>query len=175
MKFTAYEIAISALSCALATVLLTVGTYVPLLLFTGYLFGSVALMMPLCKGSYKGFVIAYLATVILTLVFNGFNFFDVLPFAVFFGLHPLVNELQLKTKINVWLACFLKALWFDGAMYLTWWLVFEATTSIPFVDQYFLPILLIVGTAFFVFYDSTMYRCRGVVNKTMERLHKKGR
>ena len=46
MKFTAYEIAISALSCALATVLLTVGTYVPLLLFTGYLFGSVALMMP---------------------------------------------------------------------------------------------------------------------------------
>ncbi|MBQ9730260.1 MAG: hypothetical protein IJV80_05560 [Clostridia bacterium] len=173
MKFTAYEIALSALSCALATILLTLGTYIPVLLFTGYLFGSIALMLPLAKGTYKGFVLAYLATVVLTLIFNGFNFFDVLPFAVFFGLHPLVNELQLKTKINVWLACFVKAVWFDGTMYLVWRFIFESTTAIPFVDKYFIPILIVVGTAFFVFYDFTLYRCRGVVNKTVERFIKK--
>lgn len=172
-KITAYEVALSALSCALATILLTLGVYVPFLLFTGYLFGGAALMLPLAKGYIRGNVFAYIATCILTLIFTGFNIFDVLPFIVFFGLHPLVNELQLKTKINVWVASLIKAVWFDGAMYLVWRFVFDMTTSIPFIDKYIIPILLVGGTAFFIFYDFTMYRCRGLVNKAVARYLKK--
>ena len=169
-RLTSYEIALSSLSCAIATLLLTVGVYSEILLFTGYLFGSVALMLPLAKKSYRGFVMAYLATCVLSLLFNASRFWDLLPFIMFFGLHPLVNELQLKIKINRWVACAIKALWFDLSMYIVWRFVFSMTTSVAFVDQYIIPILLIGGTAFFVFYDYLAYQCRAVVNVTVKRL-----
>lgn len=172
-KISAYEVALSALACALATIMLTVGMYSAILLFTGYLFGCIALMMPLAKKSYTGYALAYIATCLLSLIFNAAGFFDLLPFILFFGLHPLVNELQLKIKINRWLACGIKALWFDGTMYLIWKFVFGMTTTIPIIDQYILPVILIGGTLFFVVYDNMMYKWRYAVNTLVSRITKK--
>ena len=59
-------------------------------------------------------------------------------------LPALINELQLKTKINRWVACFVKAVWFDGTMYLVWRFVFGMTTTIGFIDQYIIPIILMM-------------------------------
>lgn len=171
-KITSYEIALSALSCAMSTILLVVGVYSEILLFTAYLFGCIALMLPLAKKSYIGYVLSYMATCILSLLFGAAKFLDLLPFIMFFGLHPLVNELQLKTKINRWVACFLKAIWFDGTMYVIWRFVFVITTDIPLLDMYILPIILIVGTAFFIAYDYLMYRWRGTVNTLVARITK---
>jgi len=172
-KISAYEIALSALACAIATIFLTVGVYSTILLFTGYLFACIALMLPLAKKSYLGYALAYVATCILSLIFNVSGIFDLLPFILFFGLHPLVNELQLKSKINRWLACGLKALWFDCTMYVVWRFVFGMTTTIPFVDQYIVPILLIGGTAFFIAYDYLMYKWRYAVNALVKRITRK--
>jgi hypothetical protein len=172
-KLTAYEIALSALACAIAVIFLTIGVYTEVLLFTGYLFACVALMLPLSKQCYLGYVLAYIATCLLTLVFISFRFWDLLPFIMFFGLHPLVNELQLKIKINRWVACAIKALWFDATMYLTWRFLFGMTTTVAFVDKLIIPIILIGGSAFFVLYDYLTYRCRGIVNVTVHRISKK--
>ncbi len=172
-KITSYEIALSALACAIATVFLTIGVYSEILLFTGYLLSCVALMLPLAKESYRGYLLAYIATCLLAFIFNASRFWDLLPFVMFFGLHPLVNELQLKIKINRWLACVIKALWFDLTMYLIWRFVFAMTTTIPFIDAYILPIILIVGSAFFVVYDYLTYTWRAAVNRMVQRLNKK--
>lgn len=171
-KVSASQIALSALSCALATIFLTVGSYSEILLFTGYLFSTIALMLPLAKKSYAGALLAYAATCILALLFNLARFWDVLPFLMFFGLHPIVNELQLKLRVNRWLACAVKALWFDGTMYVVWRFVFAMTTTIPFVDKYIIPILLVGGTAFFVAYDYLTYKWRAVVNNLVYRINK---
>lgn len=172
-KISAHEIALSALSCALATLLLTIGVYSEILLFTGYLFSCIALMLPLARKSYVGFTLSYVATSLLSFLFNPARFFDLLPFVMFFGLHPLVNELQLAKKINRWVACACKALWFDVTMYLVWKLVFGATTSLPALDQYMVPIILIFGSAFFVFYDYIMYKWRYTINLLVKRITKK--
>lgn len=172
-KISAHEIALAALSCALSTILLTVGVYSEILLFTGYLFGCIALMLPLAKGSYRGYALSYAATCILSFFFGAGRFLDLLPFVMFFGLHPLINELQLKTKINRWVACFVKALWFDGTMYVIWRFVFAVTTEIAFLDAYFLPILLVFGTAFFIFYDYAVYKWRAAVNVLVARITRK--
>ena len=172
-RLSAYEIALSALACAAATIMLTIGVYSTVLLFTGYLFACIALMMPLAKKSYVGYALAYAATCILSLIFNVARFFDLLPFIMFFGLHPLINELQLKIKINRWLACGIKALWFDATMYVIWRFVFEMTTTVSFIDQYIIPILLIGGTAFFVAYDYFMYQWRTAVNSLVKRIAKR--
>ena len=169
-KISSHEIALSALACAIATIFLTVGIYSAILLFTGYLFACIALMLPLAKQSYRGYVLAYLATCLLAVIFNVAGFFDLLPFIMFFGLHPLVNELQLKTKINRWVACVIKAVWFDSTMYVIWKFVFAMTTTIPFVDQYIFYIILIVGTPMFVGYDYLMYKWRFAVNMLVKRI-----
>ena len=172
-KISAYEIALSALASAIATVCLTIGVYSAILLFTGYLLACIALMLPLAKKSYAGFTLAYLSTCILALIFNASRFFDLLPFIMFFGLHPLVNELQLYTKINRWGACAVKALWFDFTMYVIWRFVFGMTTTVAFLDEYILPILLVGGTAFFVAYDYAMYKWRYAVNSLVKRITRK--
>ncbi len=171
-KITSYEIALSGLSCAIATILLTVGIYSELLLFTGYLLGCVALMLPLAKQSYIGYALSYVATCILSFIFNAGRFLDLLPFVAFFGLHPLVNELQLKTKINRWVACAVKALWFDAAMYLLWRWVFSVTTGFVFLDEYILVFILTGGSLFFIFYDYAMYTWRAWVNNAVARITK---
>ncbi len=172
-KLNSYEIALSAMAAAIATVFLTIGVYSEILLFSGYLFACIALMLPLSKGSLRGYTFAYVVTCVLALIFNTARFFDLLPFIMFFGLHPLVNELQLKIKINRWLACGIKALWFDVTLYVIWKFLFGMTTSIPFVDRFIVPIILVVGTVFFVFYDYLMYRCRATVNALVKRIYKK--
>ena len=130
-------------------------------------------MLPLAKQSFRGFALSYIATCILAFIFNASRFWDLLPFIMFFGLHPLVNELQLKTKLNRWVACFLKALWFDGTMYVVWRFVFSMATTIAFVDKFIIPIILIGGTLFFVAYDYLMYKWRAVVNVMVNRISKK--
>lgn len=172
-KITAYEIALSALACALATVLVTVGVYTEVLLFTGYLFASVALMLPLAKRSYIGYILAYVATCVLSLVFTSFRIWDVLPFMLFFGLHPIINEWQLKTKLNRWIWFVIKAIWFDGAMYFTCAVLFQITTEAAWLEQWLLPIILVAGTAFFWLIDYMEFRCRALVNMLVKRLSKK--
>jgi hypothetical protein len=172
-KLSSYDIALSALACALSVLFNVVGAYSEILLFTGYLLSAVALMLPLSRKSYGGYALAYVGASALSLMFASARFWDVVPFIVFFGLHPLVNELQLRTKINTWMACFIKAVWFDFTMYLVWSILFEATTVNPLLKQYLLPIILVVGTAFFVFYDYTMYRARILVNNLANRFLRK--
>lgn len=173
-RLSSYDIALSALACAIATIFLTLGVYSSFLLFTGYLLSCVALMLPLAKKSFWGFGLAYVATGVLSFIFNAGRFWDLLPFLMFFGLHPLVNELQLKIKINRWVACAVKALWFDVTMYLIWRFVFGMTTNVSFLNSSnIIWILLVAGSAFFVLYDYLMYKWRAVVNATVRRIGKK--
>jgi hypothetical protein len=173
-KISAQEIALSALSAALATVFLTLGTITPVLLFTAYLVACISLMLPLSRGSYLGYLFAYAVTGLLTLLFCGAGFiFDLLPFLLFFGLHPLVNELQLKFRWKKWIAFALKAAWFEGAMYIAWRFTFDMTTAIALPHEVVILLLVLVGTAFFYFYDYTTFKCRANVNLLVNRLLRK--
>ncbi len=173
-RITAHEVALAGISTAIATISLAVGNITAVLLFTGYLVASVALSLPLAKGSYVGYALAYVATVLLTLLIIGTGgyFIDLLPFILFFGIHPLLNELQVKYRINRWLALIVKTVWFDGAMLLFWWLIVQ-TTGVTWLDAYALPIILIGGSTLFFFYDRTFFRLRIVVYALVKRISKK--
>ena len=172
-KISAYEVALSALSCALATVFLVVGTITPILLFTAYMVSCVALMLPLTKQFYLGYFLAYIATVLLSILFCGAAFLvDLLPFALFFGLHPLMNELQMKWGMNKWLAFFIKVVWFDGALAFICWFMLELTAASTVLGAYAIPIVLIVGAVYFFFYDYAMFRIRTKIEILVKRIHK---
>ncbi len=168
-RLSAYEIALSAVACAVATLALTLGALYPPMRFTGYLFGCLAIMLPLACGYYWGAVLCYLGGALLALIFSGFRFFDLIPFGIFFGMHPIVNALQKKYKFNKYLSYVCKAVWFDFSAYLTWRLVFAMNTAIPFLDKYIIPIILVLGTLFFIAYDILIFRTQEAVDSAVQK------
>ena len=176
-----FEIALSAIACAAATVALTVGSYVDVLLAAGYILAIFSLMIPLTKGFVWGNVLAFIGACLLTFVFCGFAVVYILPFIAFFGLHPLINFLERKyvKKLPLKIACFLaKAVWFDLAMWLMWTMVLvpffgvESATWYPFVSQYFFLVLFLGGTVFFAAYDYMIVLCQRSANIAVARIRR---
>ncbi len=176
-----FEIALSAISCAVVALALTLASYVSFLMAAGYLLAVFALMVPLAKDLFWGEILAFLGGLLLALLFGGFAFYmNLLPFAAFFGLHPVVNRLQMKyVKKKAWYApaFLLKAAWFDGAMLLIWFtlagvLGFQSAMWYDWVKQYLYLVAFLGGTLFFAFYDAMMFLCQISVNKIIARIRR---
>lgn len=175
-----FEIALSAIACAVAAVSLTVGSYVDVLLATGYILAVFALMVPLSKEFVWGAALAFLGAVLLSFMFCGFSVIKLLPFLAFFGLHPIANFLQKKFVKNKWLylpVFLVKALWFDAAMLLCWFVLLPVMGGsehswYPYAEQYLYLIVFLGGTLFFAAYDFMMFLCQKSVNKIVFRIRR---
>ena len=176
MKGKSFEIALSAVACALAVIFLVFGAYVPMFDLSAYMFSTIALMLPLAKRFYMGGFMAYLATALLTLLISGGNFVYVLPFAMFFGLHGLANSLQLKYSINKYLALIIKIIWFDISLAIMYKFTQLFMTDSDLVTEYIIKYIYIaiplLGSAFFVFYDWLIMRAQNIVNIFVSRYKK---
>lgn len=176
-----FEIALSAISCAVSVVMLLVGFWSDILLASGYLFSTVALMVPLSKQFYRGGALAYLGTVILAIVMGAAaKFWDLVPFIMFFGLHPLLNALQLKFNVNKWLALAVKTVWFDFTLWVAYILIFGGVLGgshsdnafYEFMNRYIYWFIFVGGTLIFFPYDYLIFKMQGTVNKLVYRIKK---
>ena len=175
-----FEIALSAISCAVAVVLLLVGLWSDILLASGYLFAMVALMVPLSKQFYRGGALAYLGTVILAIILGAVaRFWDLVPFIMFFGLHPLINSLQVKFNINRWIALAVKTVWFDFTLWVAYLLIFggvlggaEGGAFYDFVNKFIYLFIFVGGTVILFPYDYLMFKMQITVNKLVFRIRK---
>lgn len=181
-KYTkSFEIALSAISCAVAVIFLLLGFWSDVLLATGYVLGIAALMIPLSKQFYLGGFLAYAGTVILTVILGAAaKFWDLVPFIMFLGLHPLINALQLKFNVNKWLALAVKTVWFDFTLWVAYILLFggilggaHADNSFyAFVNRYIYWFIFLGGTLIFFPYDYLIFKIQGTVNKIIYRIRK---
>lgn len=178
-----FEIALSGISCAVAAVALSLGimTGLGVLTATGYLIAVIALMVPLSKQFFRGGFLAYLGTVILAVVLGAaVKFWDLVPFAMFFGLHPLANALQIRFKINRWLALAIKAVWFDCTLIVGYYLVFGGMlggTLFPeqvyeVINRYIFLLIFTVGTVGFFIYDYLVFKCQILINRIVFKIKK---
>ncbi len=176
-----YQIALAAISCAFAAGALTLGSYVDVLLGAAYVVALIALMVPLAENFVWGDALCYLATLFLTFLFCGFSFLYLVPFAVFFGLHPLANYLQkrfVKKKPLFFVIEAVKAAWFDLSMWLSFRLVFVPVFGLteafwyPFAEKYFFLVLFLGGTVFFALYDALVFYAQRCVNAVLRRIRK---
>ena len=175
-----FEIALAAIACAVAAIALTLGCYVDFLLAAGYLIAVFALMIPLAKGQILGYCLAFAGAVILSFLFTGFvlGIMQILPFLVFFGLHPLANYLQKKyVGKPLWhvVVFLVKAVWFDLSLWLAWvvldeFLGLSAMTWYDFVAQHFYLILFVGGTAVFALYDYMIFLCQNAADGAVRRI-----
>lgn len=173
-----FEIALSAIACAFATVALTVGSYVDVLLAAGYLLALYALMIPLSKEFIWGNALAFLGASLLAFLFNIGGILRLVPFMIFFGIHPLVNFLQKKyVKIlPVHIAIFfVKALWFDGVLLFLWFILgplfgIDQLTIYPYMQDYLYYVVFFGGTVVFAAYDYMIFLCQRSVNAVVRRI-----
>ena len=175
-----FEIALAAIACAVAALALTLGSYVRFLLAAGYLIAVFALMVPLSKGQVVGYALAYAGAVVLSFLFTGFvlGIMQILPFVVFFGLHPVANYFQKKYVRNSFVhgAIFLgKAVWFDFSLWLAWvvlegFLGLKEMTWYPFVSEHFFLVLFLGGTIFFALYDYMIFLCQRAADNAVRRI-----
>lgn len=176
----AKQIALSAISCAFATAALTLGNYVDVLFGAAYVLAVLSLMLPLAADSVWGDALCFAATLLLSFFTCSFFFPRLVPFAVFFGLHPLANYLQkkyVKRKPLLLLCELCKAVWFDLAMWLSFSLLagilgLESAFWYDTVMKYFYLILFLGGTLFFAIYDVLIFYCQKSVNAVLARLRK---
>ena len=175
-----FEIALSGISCAIAAGALSLGILSGWLVATGYLIGIIALMLPLSKQFFKGGLLAYLGTVILAVVLGAaVKFWDLVPFAMFFGLHPLLNALQIRFKVNRWLALAVKALWFDCTLIAGYFLIYViGGASLPEPVEAVITgwrlyvIIFTAGSVLFFIYDYLVFKMQILVNKLVFRIKK---
>lgn len=176
-----FELALSAISCAVAVIFLMLGFWSDVLLASGYLLGIIALMVPLSKQFLRGGFLAYAGTVILALIMGAAaRFWDLVPFIMFFGLHPLVNCLQVRFKINKWLALAVKTIWFDLTLWVAYILIFDGVLGgamadnavYSFVNNYIYWFIFVGGTLIFFPYDYLIFKTQIGVNKLVYRIRK---
>lgn len=178
MRKRSFQIALAAVSCALATVFMAIGLNIPAAFASGYLFASIALMLPLAKDMRLGGFLAYAATSLLCLLFGGIQqFYKFVPFLAFFGLHPLVNYLEHRHGWNRWLVGAVKTIWFVGVMELSWWL-FDRVLAIElpyaWMNTWIWLLIAVGGAVFFIFYDWLMMRCQKLVDFYVSKVDRTG-
>lgn len=176
-----FEIALSGISCAIAVLFLSLGILSGWLLATGYFMGIIALMLPLSKEYFRGGFFTYVCTCILTVIMGAAaKFWDLVPFIMFFGLHPIVNALQVKYKFNRWIALLVKAVWFDCMLIASYHLVFGGVvggTLFPesvydVINKYVYLFIFTLGSAMFVVYDFLVFRSQIAVNMLVARIRR---
>ena len=165
-------VVLSALSSAFATISLVVGSYFPNLSLAAAFTASVFMMLVLVKRSYKGGIMAYLSTVILSGIFTGFfTRWDALfPFIIFMGLHPLVNVFLEDKKVNKIVAIIAKDIWFVVSLTLMHLLTKVYIGDNEFINTYIYPILIVGGALIFPLYDYMMEWFFKTLENIMKRL-----
>lgn len=169
-----FEIALSAIACAFAAAFLMLGSLNPFLLATGYLIATFALMVPLSKDFVWGAALCYLAAGLIALPLC---LWKIVPYFVFFGLHPIVNYLQRRfvkrTPLKV-VCLAVKAVWFDFAMWLSYYVLttMAGFTFPDWIAQFFFYAIFIGGTLFFFVYDIMIFYCQRSADIAIRRIRR---
>ena len=174
-----FQIALAGISCGAAFAALLLGYYVYWILATAYIVAQVALMVPLSKQFYVMDVLAYVATVILALLVGGLvgRWWEFIPFVMFFGLHPLANSLQLKYRVNRWVALAVKMVWFDAMLFVMYYALgsfmgLDSSTFWQTINDYVWIIILVAGSLFLWLYDYVMFKVQIWINMLVYRIKK---
>lgn len=170
MRIDSKGIALSAVSTALAVVLLIFGAYFETFDLSCLFLASLCMMLPLYKKYYPGAFLSYVATSLLALLLTAGRFQVVIPFAMFFGLHAIANELQLKFNVNKIVAFIVKEIWFLGTLAVMYFFTKMFVSDNEVFEKYMPYIIFIGGALFFPLYDILIFRFKKMLDVLLKRL-----
>lgn len=169
---TSKIISLSAVTTAFSVIFLAFGAYVDVMDLSCLFMASVMMMLPIAKKSVKCAFLTYGATAILSLLVTmGSGKFSMpILYALFFGLHPILNFLEKEKKLNKVLMFIVKDVLFVGSLALMYF-VFTLFVDLPdFIVDYAIYVILIGGAIVFIAYDFIMKRFQYLTDNLIFRL-----
>lgn len=149
--YTSKKIALAGISSAMATFLLVVSVYVPMIDTTCKMLASLALLLSVSKNNHRCAVLAYLATSILGLILTG-NIIHVLQFALFFGFHPILISILNQAQAPKMMKTIIKLIYANIALYIVYLIVGFTLDFLSFELTYLN--FAIVASFVFLIYDN---------------------
>ncbi len=163
-------IAVSSLATALGVVFLTMGAYFQSFDLSALFMSSLMIMLPLTKNSFKGAFLTYFATGLLVFLFAMSRFYIAILYFAFFGLHPIVNFIQLRKGKKLWFLYPIKCLWMIGVCFLMYYAFTMFIVENPFLTNFMPIIIVVVGFIFYIVYDFIMIRFQKMSFSLVKRL-----
>lgn len=152
---TSKKAALCGVSAALGSILLMLARLDLPVQLTLYALSSIALMIPLAQRLYRGAVLTLIATALIGFITGGIMV--ALPYAFFFGLHPIVNALMDKYikdgKLASFIKIVLKIIFFAALFYGAFLFAQIAELLPPNINKHIFALIL---AAVFVPYDYLM-------------------
>ncbi len=163
-------VALSGLAGAFALVFIIIGGYFPTFNISCLFMASLMVMIPLAKDTVKGALLCYIAVFLLSFIFTLGHFEISIAYGLFFGLHPIINYLQVKKVKKTWIVIILKTIWFIIVAFLMFYVLKMFMVENELINKY-LPLFIIVfGGLFFVVYDFALLRLQKNLNVIIKRL-----
>lgn len=163
-------IALSAVSTALGVIFLIIGAYIETFDLSALFMSAIAIMLPLSKNSVKGALFTYGATALLSFCFALSRFYVPLLYVLFFGIHPIINYIQLNSKKNLWFLYVIKGLWFIGIMFIMYYSFTLFIVEIESIKKFMPVIITVLGAMMYVAYDFVMIRFQKMSFNIIKRL-----
>lgn len=125
-KISSYSIALSGMSCALATIFLVIAIFIPVAKIAMYSIAGLCVSLPLTKNLWASGILAYVVSCIIGFIVGNIN---AIPYIVFFGAYaiilPLLDVKFYKwNKIPLWLCITIIAIIKTGYYLLAFYLAF---------------------------------------------------
>ena len=163
-------IALSGLSCAFALIFIIIGGYFPTFDISCLFMASLMVMIPLAKDTLKGAILCYISVFLLSFIFTFGHFEISIAYGIFFGLHPIVNYIQVKKIKKTWFITIVKTVWFLIVAFVIFYILKMFIVENEFVNKYLPLFILIGGSVFFLVYDYAMLRFQKNLNVIIKRL-----
>lgn len=163
-------IALSAISTALGVIFLVIGAYFQSFDLSALFMSALSIMLPLSKNSVKGALFTYFATAFLSFCFALSRFYVPLLYVVFFGIHPIINYIQLNSNKNLWFLYIVKGVWFIGITFLMYYALTMFVVEVEAIKRFIPFILVIVGAIMYIAYDFIMIRFQKMSFNVIKRL-----
>ncbi len=163
-------IALSGLASAFALIFIIIGGYFPTFDISCLFMASLMVMIPLAKDTIKGAILCYISVFLLSFIFTFGHFEICIAYGLFFGLHPIVNYLQVKKIKKTWLISIIKTIWFLVIAFLMFYILKMFIVENEFINKYLPLVILIGGSVFFIVYDFVMLRFQKNLNVIIKRL-----
>ena len=129
-----YQVALGGVTCALGVIFMVLSYYFQIGDLPLMALSSLMLLMPLKKGMFKTAGLCYVAVSLLTFLLTG-NFVAIIPYLVFFGLHPIEIALFDRYRVHRVLQALIKLIHCNAALFVifTFTTIFVTTRRLPAV------------------------------------------
>lgn len=161
------RVALAGVASALGTTFLVMSVYVPILDMSCMILASLCMLLPIIKNDYVGAGLCYLSTALLAFLLTG-NIFGILPFAIFFGIHPIIVSLLIKLRVPIPIALIVKLIFANIAIFLAWKFLGLAINWKDIPIPYY--VLAIGGSVVFLIYDWFIIRMKEFLNYYLSRI-----